>query len=289
MRIVVCVKQVIDVTFPIGLDLDTYRPFEEDIFYIVNPADRCASELALRVKEKWGGEVIFVAFGPPRVQSALRSCLAMGGDKAIHVWGQHLEAGFDATAHILARIIKVLAPDLIFCGNQSLDERCAEIPAVLAELLDFPQVTGVLTLELFSDRAKVIVQRKLERGRRQSLECPLPAVFAVEPEAVQPRYAPLPQLLQAYSAEISQIDSKELELDLSRLKAISSQRRLVRLSSPRPKPKKTFAYDTSLPADQRMDLLMSGGLKQKQGNLWEGEPQDLAKRLAEILTARAWQ
>lgn len=289
MRIVVCVKQVIDVNFPIALDLDTCQPLEEDVFYIVNPADRCASELAIRIKEKWGGEVVFVALGPHRVRRALRSCLAMGGDKAVHICDSYQEVDSGATAHILAKSMKILAPDIVLCGNQSLDEQCAEVPAALAELLDLPQITGVLALELSSDGAKAAVQRKLERGRRQTLECSLPAVFAVEPGAVQPRYASLPQLMEAYSAEISQINVKELELDLSQLKGISSQRKLISLSLPRPRPKRTFIFDTSLPAEQRMDLLMSGGLKQKQCNLWEGEPQELAKRLAGILAAMAWQ
>ena len=243
MKIAVCVKQTIDVMFPIELDPNTHNLPDEDVSYTVNHADRCASELAITVKEKWGGEVIFISLGPPRVQQALQSCLAMGGDKAINIWDTCLEANPGTTAYILAKMIKILAPDLTICGNQSSDERCAEVPAAIAQLLDLPQVTGVLTLELSPNREKALVQRKLERGRRQSVECPLPAVIAVEPETVQPRYVSLRQLREAYSADISKVGSKELDLDVTQLQEISSQREVVSLSWPRPRPKQTFTFD----------------------------------------------
>lgn len=285
MKIVVCVKQVIDVSFHFDIDLNTYNPLEEDVFYEVNPADKCASELALRVKEGWGGEVIFIACGPSRVRRVLYSCLALGGDRAIHILGPEKGDDSNATAHLLATGITALSPDLIFCGSQSVDERCAEIPSALAELLDLPQVTGVVAFELSHDGKKAIVQRKLERGRRQSLECPLPAVLAVEPDIVQLRYSSLPHLLEAYSASIDQIDDNGLRIK-PQLEVKSPRRKLIRLSLPRPRPKKILTVDSSLSADERLESISSGGMQKRAGELWEGEPQELARRLAEVITAR---
>jgi len=287
MRIAVCVKQVIDVRFPFEVDPDSCTPLEDDVFYSVNPADECAVEIALKIKEREGGEVILISYGPQRVEEALRSCLAKGGDKVIHILDSNVEANSVGAAHILAKALASLSPDLILCGSKSSDEGCAEFPAALAELLHLPQATGVVKLELDRHEEKAIVQRKLEKGRRESLECPIPAVLAVEPGIEQPRYASLPQLMDAYEAHIMQMGYEQLKPDISQIES-HFHRRLVGLSLPRPRPKKIFTIDSSLSAEQRMDLLMSGGLFQRQSasELWEGEPEELATRLVEVLRAQ---
>jgi len=286
MKIVVCVKQVIDTSFPIKLDHQTYNLCEEDVFYIVNPADKYAGDLALKIRQLWGADVTFIALGPQRIQRALRHFLATHGCSAIHIYDTDQAGGANnTTAQVLAEVIKPLAPDLILCGSRSLDEGCAEIPSALAELLDLPQATGVISLELYPAERKVIVQRRLERGMRESLECCLPALIAVEAELGEERYASLPGLLEAHRMEIPQVNRIELGNTSSR-SVTHPQRRVVALSLPRPRPKKTFNFDSSLSPEKRLDSLMSGGLKEKQSNLLEGEPQAIAKKLVEILKSR---
>lgn len=282
MKIVVCIKQVIDITFPFKIDQKTHAPLEEDIFYMVNPADRCSAEVALKIKEEHGGDVTFLGFGPPRIEQALRSCLSMGGDRAIRVWDSQLNTDSYGTAYMLAAAAGPFSPDLILCGSESLDEGCAEIPGFLAGLLDFPQVTGIMDLELSSDRKRVIVKRKLERGRRESIECPLPAVLSIDPMMEQPRYAALPGLLDAYAAKIIKMDAEELEIDVSQIKEIFARRRLLRQSLPRPRPKKIFTFESGLSADQRMELIMSGSLRKSESDLVEGSHQEVAEKLVEI-------
>lgn len=283
MKIVVCVKQVIDVKFPFDLDQETLSPLAEDIFYMVNPADRCAVETALAIQEQHGGDVSFLAFGPRRVEKALRDCLAMGGERAVRVWEDRFDAGSQAKAYLLARAVEQLSPDLVLCGSRSLDEGSGETPAAMAEFLGFPQVVGVTDLELSPAKGKAIVKRKLERGRREAVECPLPAVLALEAGIRQPRYAALPRLLQASRAQVSLLDGDKLGIDSSQLRRLDSLRKLVRRSLPRPRPKKTFTMESGLSAEQRMELLMSGGSRQGKSDLLEGSPEELSVKLTEIL------
>ncbi|MFC1824197.1 electron transfer flavoprotein subunit beta/FixA family protein [Thermodesulfobacteriota bacterium] len=287
MKIAVCIKQVIDVTFPFDLDTETCKIFEDDIFYVINPADLCAAQLAVNIKETQGAEIIFISFGPPRVQKALRHCLALGGDHAIQVWDQNLSSAGGAGAYILSRVMQTLSPDLVLCGSHSLDENCSEVAPSVAEHLNLPHVTGVTAIDLSGANEKMIVERKLEKGRRVSLECPLPAVLGIEPGLEKPEYASLPRLLDAAGAEITCMDLKSLGIDEQEIRPYSLRRKLVRLSLPRPRPKKTFTFDSSLSADDRMELLMSGGLQETKSDLLEGDPGDLADKLAEILKQEA--
>jgi electron transfer flavoprotein beta subunit len=275
-----------DITFPFDLDPETFKPLEADIFHVVNPADLCATQAAVKIRESKGGEVILVSFGPPRTQTALRTCLALGGDRAISVWDEALAPYLSATAHVLAKVMTQLDPDLILCGSSSLDEGCGEVGATMAEYLDLPQVTGVVSVDFSEESDMLIVQRKLERGRRMSLECPLPAIFFVEPLIEQPLYASFPGMLEAAQAELTHLDAASLGIDMQELRTIDSKRRLARLSLPRPRPKKSFTFESGLSAEERMELIMSGGLKESKSNLLEGSPEDLAQKLAEVLAKK---
>ena len=283
MKTAVLIKQVIDVTFPFEMDPDTCEILQDDLFYWVNPADVCASQLAVDIKRKYDGEVTFISLGPPRVERALRHCLALGGDRAIHFQDESVLLDTQTIPYILAEIICRLSPDLILCGSRSLDQGSGQIPSALAERLDLPQVTGVTDIEISSDGMKAVLQRKLEKGRRMSLECPIPAVFAVEPEMEPPAYAPLPGWLEATTAEITRMDGKTLNLDTHQIRTVSARNQLVKMSLPRLRPKKTFFFDSNLSAEERMELIMSGGLQQTKSDILEGDPQDLAQKLTEIL------
>jgi electron transfer flavoprotein beta subunit len=283
MKIVVCVKEVIDVTFPFVLDPKTLEPVETDLFYKINPADKCAVEMALRLQETLGGEVCYLTFGPPRTERMLKDCLAMGGKEAIRIWEDRPFLGSQAKAVLLAKAVTRFSPDLILCGARSLDEGSGETPVAIAELLDLPQVSGVTDLSVSPDATTVCVKRKLERGRREEIECPLPAVLTIEPGTRTPRYAALPGVLSAYKTPINCLSGDDLEVDSFELNERNSLLRFVAKSLPRPRPKKTFNMESGLTAEQRMELMMSGGLKKTGSDLIEGSPPDVAKKLAAIL------
>ena len=113
MNIVVCIKQVIDVTFPFALDPDTIEPLAADIFYKINPADACAVEAALRLREGHGGSVTVIGCGPERVETALKACLAMGADKAVRIDAARLKPHTQAKALFLARAAAAFSPDCL--------------------------------------------------------------------------------------------------------------------------------------------------------------------------------
>ena len=141
MKIVVCVEQVPDTETRIRVAPEGSRIVEQDLTWIVSPFDEFAIEAALRIKEQKGGEVVLVSLGPDRVQSALRTGLAMGADSALHVKDAAFE-GSDtlAIARGLAAAIRTLAPvDLVLTGQQGVGGDHSQIPGLLAEMLDLPQ------------------------------------------------------------------------------------------------------------------------------------------------------
>jgi electron transfer flavoprotein beta subunit len=288
MKIVVCIKQVVDISFPFLLDPDTIVPVQEDIFYKINPADLCAMEAALITQETHGGEVIVLSYGPERVEKALRECLAMGGDQVIRIGEERLDPYSQAKAYLLAKAVASLLPDLVLCGSRSLDEGTGETPIAIAEHLDYPQVTGVMKLEFLNNGQTALVEKKLEKGRRETIECPLPVVLSLEPGILQPRYAAMPGILKAHKSEVSQLNKESMEIDCSEQLAFNALRRQVRQSLPRPRPKRSFSLESGMTAEQRMEMMMSGGLKKSNSDLLEGAAKDLGKQLSGILQEKIY-
>jgi len=285
VNIAVLVTQVIDVTFYFDLHPESHTPRQEDVFHIVNPADLAAAEWALNIRERLGCQLTFISLGPERAGRALVDALAMGGGRAIHVHEERTDRISLAAAHLLADVLRPLACDIILCGSHSVEDGSGETPPALAELLDLPQVTSVVALEVASEGDCAIAERKLDRGRRQTVACPLPAVFSVDPCIAIPRYAPFPFFWEAHTGKnILRLDCPTRSIDPAVLDGIESLRTLVGYSLPRPRPKKTFTIDPSLSADERMDLIMSGGLTQrKEHRVLEGDPGKIAHELARIL------
>jgi electron transfer flavoprotein beta subunit len=212
VKIIVCVKQVPDTTTRIRITPDSKNVVENDIAWIIAPYDEFAIEEALRLKEaKGGGEVVVVSMGPERVQTALRNALAMGADSAVHL----KDPLFDATdtlgtARALAAAIKALAPfDLVLTGQQGVGGDHSQIPALLAELLDLPQVTVAVKIEL--QDGKAVVEREVE-GAHEIWETSLPAVVSAQKGLNEPRYASLKGIMAAKKKPIDVKDAAALGL-----------------------------------------------------------------------------
>jgi electron transfer flavoprotein beta subunit len=178
----------------------------------VSPYDEFAIEEALRIKEAKGGEVVVVTAGPDRAQAALRTGLAMGADSAVHVKDAALDATDTlGTARVLAAAVKTLAPfDLVLCGQQGVGGDNSQVPGMLAELLDLPQVTVAVKVEIGDGKATI--EREIEGGR-ETWETPLPAVVSAQKGLNDPRYASLKGIMAAKKKPIQVLDLAGLGLD----------------------------------------------------------------------------
>ncbi len=213
MKIVVCVKQVPDTETRVRIAPSGNDVSEADVAnWIVSPYDEFAIEEALRIKEKKGGEVVLVTAGPDRAQAALRTGLAMGADAAVHVKDALLDAADTlGTARALAAAVRTLAPyDLVLCGQQGVGGDNSQVPGMLAELLDLPQVTVAVKVEV--EDGKATVEREIEGGR-ETWQTPLPAVVSAQKGLNEPRYASLKGIMAAKKKPVRVLDLAGLGLD----------------------------------------------------------------------------
>src|SRR6185295_1913244 len=150
MNILVCVKRVPDTATKIKIAGDGKTIDEAGVQFVVNPYDEFAIEEALRLKEKAGkGEVIALSLGPADAVTTLRSALAMGADKAIHVKDDAKRRDPYSVAKTLAKVIEGLSPkpDLIFTGRQAVDDQSLTVGPMLATFLGLPCVTDIVKLD----------------------------------------------------------------------------------------------------------------------------------------------
>ena len=249
MKIIVCVKQVPDTTTRVRVAPEGRGIVETDVSWIVGPYDEYAIEEALRIKEAKGGEVVLVSLGPERVQSALRTGLAMGADSAVHL----KDALFDATdtlgtARALAAAIKALAPyDLVLTGQQGVGGDHSQIPGLLAEMLDLPQVTVAVKIEV--QDGKAVVEREVE-GAHETWETSLPALISAQKGLNEPRYASLKGIMAAKKKPMDVKDAAAVGLDAA---ALAPRVKIAALSLPPDRPPvKMIEGD---PATQAKELL----------------------------------
>ena len=231
MKIVVCVKQVPDTETRVKIAPDGRGIVEAEVNWIVSPYDEFAIEEALRLREAKGGEVALVSLGPDRVQTALRTGLAMGADSAIHIKDPGLD-GADplATARALAAAIRTVAPfDLVLTGQQGVGTDNSQTPGLLAEMLDLPQVTVVVKLAV--QEGKVVAEREVE-GAREVWEASLPAVISTQKGLNEPRYASLKGIMGAKKKPVQSLDAAALGLDAS---VLAPRTEVVSMELPAPR------------------------------------------------------
>ena len=236
MNIIVCMKQVPDTETLIKVKPDGSGIVTDDIKYVMNPYCEFGVEEALRIKEKFGGQAILVTMGPQRAVEALRTGLAMGADRSIHLNDPAFEGadGF-ATAKALAEVIKKETYDLILCGKQAVDDDMAQVGPSLAELLNLPHVTLVTKLEIGPDKKKAKVEREIEGGK-EVIEVSLPAVFTCQKGLNEPRYASLPGIMKAKKKEVKPINLATLGLPADQVGAAGSKSKILKHTPPPSRP-----------------------------------------------------
>ncbi len=213
MNIIACIKQVPDTETQIKVAPDKKSIVKDDIKWVMNPYDEFGVEEALRVKEKFGGEVTVVGLGPKRVTESIRTALAMGADKGILIVDDALEGSDSlATAKALAAAIKDLDYDLIFAGQRGVDDDLGVVGAALAEFLGIPQISVVVKVDVAEDGKSVRCNRPVE-GEVLVIESSLPALVTAQKGLNEPRYASLPGIMKAKKKPLEEKSLADLGLD----------------------------------------------------------------------------
>ena len=288
LHICVCVEQTPD-SASVYIDPITGQVDSERFVRVLNPADACAVEAAVRLKEQAGGNIEVLTLGPEDAEGALRAALAIGADTARRLWNPQTVAWgpFSVAAALAAYLQSETAgPDLILCGDASSDWSSGIVGPALAQQLDLPQVTGVMQLELLRDRMTLQATRKLERGYRELLEAELPLLITVTADLNEPRYPSLPAHLAALQARIPVLDPEPLMNDTWLDGA--DEMALLEIHTPRPLPRRIPAPDSRHSPYQRIGEIVAGGATGRQARVVEGSPEELAKALIEFLKARGF-
>jgi len=213
MKILVPVKQVPDTATQVKIGGDHKRIDTAGITWIVSPYDEFAVEEALRVKEKRGeGEVVAVTVGPERAREALRTCLAMGADRAIHLNDPAWEhADTLAVSRALAAVIRHERPQLVFFGRQAIDDDMGAMSSQVAELLGWPGASWIMEETVSADGTSVRVSRQVEGGL-EVFDIPLPCVLSAQKGLNEPRYPTLKGIMGAKKKEIRDVKAADLGL-----------------------------------------------------------------------------
>ena len=231
MKIAVCVKYVPDTAIKIKLAADGRSVDLSDATHVVNPYDEFAVEEALQIRERRGGEVVVISAGGERAAAGLRSCLAMGADRAVLVQDDRLEAADSlGVGTVLAAVCREIAPDVVLFGKHAIGVDNGQVPAVVAELLDLPQVSVVTKLELHDGGFRA--EREIE-GAREVVEGTLPAVVTAQKGLNNPRYASLKGIMAAKkkTLDIRSMDSLGLGAG-----EISPRLEVLEVTLPPPRP-----------------------------------------------------
>lgn len=257
MKIAVCVKSVPDTETKVRIAADGQHIDLADVRFIASPYDEFAIEEALRLKEKHGGEVTAFCMGGNEATDVLRDTLARGVDNAVHLSDPEFE-DLDplSTAKVLAAATKDGGFDVVFCGQQGVGGDHSQVPPMLAELLDLPQVTVILKLEIEGDKFKA--EREIE-GAHEFVEGVLPALFSAQKGLNEPRYPSIKGVMAARRKEIAVKDLPALGL----VGKVGKSLRKVKVSElmlPPPRP---------------------------QGRMIEGDADTQAKTLANLLRTEA--
>jgi len=211
MKILVCVKRVIDYNIKVRVRADGSGVDLNNVKMSINPFDEVAIEEAVRQKEAGkASEIIALSIGAKAAKETLRTALAMGADRAILVeCEQEIEPLH--VAKIVKKIVEEEKPDLVFLGKQAIDDDANQTGQMLAALLNWPQATFISKLELSDKTADAT--REIDGGT-QKLSLRLPAIITTDLRLNEPRYASLPNIVRARKTPIEEKAVADFNIDL---------------------------------------------------------------------------
>ena len=212
MKIIVPVKRVIDPYVSIRVKSDNTGVETDNVKMSMNPFCEIAVEEAIRLKEAdKATEIIAVSIGNQTCQETIRTALAMGADRGIHILTDQIVEPL-AIAKILSKIIDEEKPGLVISGKQAIDGDNNQTGQMLAALTDMPQGTFASKLEI--DGEKINVTREIDGGL-QTISLNLPAIITTDLRLNEPRYASLPNIMKAKKKTIDQKTPENIGVDVS--------------------------------------------------------------------------
>ena len=211
-RILVPIKRVVDYNVRIRVKPDGSGVATDGVKQSINPFDEIAIEEALRIRErKQADEVVVATIGSADCQPQLRTALALGADRAVHiVTNETLEPLY--VAQLLHKLVEREAPTLVVLGKQAIDDDNGQTGQMLAALWQRPQATYSSKLEVGDTTARVT--REVDAGL-EVIEVDLPAVVTTDLRLNQPRYVKLPDILKAKNKPLATLTPAELGVALA--------------------------------------------------------------------------
>jgi len=212
MKILVTVKRVIDYNVQIRVKADGSGVETDNVKMSMNPPDENAIEEALRIKESGkADEVVIVSIGEDKAQETIRTALAMGADRGIHVKTSR-EIEPLAVAKILEKIVKKENPKIILLGKQAIDDDSNQTGQMLSAKLGWSQGTFASKIEVQDE--SVIITREIDEGL-EKIKTTLPIVITCDLRLNEPRYASLPNIMKAKKKLIDSYTPEDLGVDVS--------------------------------------------------------------------------
>merc|ERR1711872_194542 len=206
LRVLVGCKRVIDYAVKIRVKPDKTGVVTDGVKHSMNPFDEIAVEEAVRMKEsKIASEIVAVSCGPAKSEETLRTALAMGADRGIHVViGDKEYEGLQplAVAKLLAKVVEQEKPDIVLLGKQAIDDDCNQTPQMLSGLLNWPQAVFASKIEQ-------------KDGGLETINVKVPCVVSADLRLNEPRYATLPNIMKAKKKKIDKKNPGDLGVDIS--------------------------------------------------------------------------
>lgn len=210
MKALVSVKRVVDYNVRIQVKNDGSGVVTDGVKHSMNPFDEIAMEEAMRLKEKGTvTEIVAVTIGGAKCEETLRTALAFGADRAIHVKSEEVVEPLTA-ARALKAVFEKESPELFLMGKQAIDDDANQTGQMTAALLGRPQATFASEVEVSDGKAKVT--REIDAGL-ETLEVDLPAIITTDLRLNEPRYLKLPDIMKAKKKQIDATTLDELGVE----------------------------------------------------------------------------
>lgn len=215
MKILVLVKHVPDTETKIKLAAGGLKLEDAEFKYMLNPYDEFAVEEAVKTQEKLGGESVVICLGPTRVQDAMRKALAMGIDRGIWINSESFPTEIDSmlAAQAIAKLALDENADVIFAGQKAIDDDCAHVGPMVAELLNLPHIQVVTKIDWKDGGKSAQIEREVEGGMVEVYDVQAPMVLGAHKSLNEPRFASLPGIMKAKKKPL--VEKKLAELGLS--------------------------------------------------------------------------
>ena len=211
MKLLVTIKRVIDYNVQIRVKADGSGVEKDNVKMSMNPPDENAVEEALRIKEAGkADEIIILTIGNDKAQETIRTALAMGADRGIHIKTDNdLEPL--AISKIISKVAEEEKPSIILMGKQAIDDDCNQTGQMTSALLNWPQATFASKIEIEGQNA--IVTREIDEGLER-IKVSIPFVASCDLRLNEPRYASLPNIMKAKKKPIDTKDASSLGINI---------------------------------------------------------------------------